>query len=199
MTYSLILNEEFLIPTMRIIKTQIAILILLATTPALAQLKIGVSGGTVLSSLVRDSQLNARAGKVGYLVGANARLNLGELGWFVQSGITYTLEGDSDQSLNFLKVPIVLGLDISDDVNIHVAYDFAWQMSNDNNAQDFYNKTANILGLGAEINLGEKFAIGSKLNYGLSNLVKDPAGAKNYKIRPFTLELYLTYFFISRT
>jgi hypothetical protein len=182
---------------MKSIKIQIALFVLLASTPGLAQLKIGISGGAVLSSLVRDSQLNAREGKVGYVVGTSARLNLGELGWFVQTGMSYTLEGDSDQSINFVKVPAVLGLDVSEDMNVYVAYDFAWQMSNDNNVQDFYNKTANILGLGAELYLGKKFAIGSKLNYGLSNLVKDPSGAKNFKIRPFTLEFYLTYFIIN--
>jgi hypothetical protein len=182
---------------MKFIIIQIAIFVLLASTAALAQLKIGVSGGAVLSSLVRDGQMNARQGKVGYMVGASARLNLGELGWFVQTGMSYTLEGDSDQSINFLKVPAVLGLDVSEDVNVYVAYDLAWQMSNENNAQDFYNQTANILGLGAELYPGKKLAIGSKLNYGLSNLVKDPSGAKNFKIRPFTLEFYLTYFIIS--
>lgn len=182
---------------MKIVKIQIALFILLATAPAFSQLKVGISGGAVLSSLVRDSQLNAREGKVGYVAGASARLNLGELGWFVQTGLYYTLEGDNDQSINFLKVPAVLGLDVSDDMNVYVAYDFAWQMSNENNVQDFYNKTANILGLGAELYIGEKFAVGSRLNYGLSNLVKDPFGAKNYKIRPFTLEFYLTFFIIS--
>jgi hypothetical protein len=165
-------------------------------TYAYSQLKIGVTGGVVLSSLVRDNQLNARAGTLGYLFGANARINLGELGWFVQSGISYSLEGDNDQNLNFIKIPMVLGLDVSDDVNIHAAYDFAWQVGNQNNVQDFYNGNANMLGLGAEINISEKFAMGFRLNYGLSNLVNDPAKAKNFKIRPFTLDLYLNYYLL---
>ena len=44
-----------------------------------AQLKVGVNGGVVLSSLVRDSNLAANDGTVGYLIGANLKYNLGEL------------------------------------------------------------------------------------------------------------------------
>ncbi len=169
---------------------------LLLSTNVYSQLKVGLTGGMVLSSLVRDSQLDAKAGKVGYIVGANARIYLGELGWFVQSGISYSLEGDVDQKLNFVKIPMVLGFSFAGDVNIHAAYDFAWQVGNQNDVQDFYNSNANMLGVGAEINVSEKFAIGFRLNYGLSNLVKDPMGARNFKIKPLTLDLYLNYFFL---
>ena len=180
---------------MKIFKILIPLFFLIPTH-VYSQLKVGLTGGVVLSSLVRDSQLNARAGKFGYLIGANARINLGELGWFVQSGISYTLEGDNDQNLNFVKIPMVLGLDVSDDVNIHAAYYFAWQVGNQNEVQDFYNSNANMFGLGAEIDISKKFAMGFRLNYGLSNLVKDPMQAKNFKIRPFTLDLYLNYYLL---
>lgn len=160
-----------------------------------AQVRIGVTGGPVLSSLIRDSNLNARAGMVGYMVGAVAKLNVGELGWFFQTGVNYTLEGDNDQNLNFVKIPLTIGFDASDDVNIHVAYNLAWQVGNHNNVQEFYNDFANILGVGFEIYISKKFAIGSTLNYGLSNLVKDPAEAKQFNVKPFTFDLYLTYFF----
>ena len=169
-------------------------LILFLSTPSLAQLRIGVMGGPVLSSLVRDSNLSARAGMVGYIVGGVAKLNVGELGWFFQSGVTYSLEGDNDQNLNFIKIPLTIGFDASDDVNIHVAYNLAWQVGNHNNVQEFYNEFINILGIGFEIYVSKKFGIGSRLNYGLSNLVSEPAAAKNFDVKPFTLDLYLTYF-----
>lgn len=164
------------------------------TNVSYAQLRVGATGGVVLSSLIRDSNLNSRAGTVGYLVGATAKYNVGDLGWFFQSGVNYTLEGDNDQSLNFVKIPLTIGLDASDDVNINVTYYLAWQVGNENNVQDFYYEKANMLGLGFEVYLSDKFALGTKLNYGLSNLVSDPAGAKNYTIKPFTLDIYLTYF-----
>ncbi len=172
-----------------------AFVFLLIVQTASAQFRFGVTAGPVLSSLVRDNNLSARAGKVGFLIGGVAKLNVGDLGWFFQSGITYTLEGDNDQNLNFVKVPLIIGFDASDDVNIHVAYNLAWQVGNHNNVQDFYNDTANILGVGFEVYLSEKFAIGSRLSYGLSNLVKEPTGAKQFDVKPFTFDLYLTYFF----
>lgn len=183
---------------MKPIKYFLLIFISLSVSPAIAQLKIGVTGGAVLSTLIRDSNLNANQGMVGYLVGANARLNLGELGWFVESGVSYTLEGDNEQHLNFVKIPLMFGLDFGDDAAFYVTYNLAWQVGNQNNVQDFYNDFANILGLGVEVYLGDKFAVGPRLNYGLSNLVKDPAGAKNYNIKPFTLDLYLTYYLLKK-
>lgn len=159
-----------------------------------AQLKVGFTGGAVLSTLIRDSNLKTADGQFGYLLGATAKYNLGGLGWFVQSGINYTLEGDSQQKLNFVKVPLTLGLDMGEDVSIYGIYNLAWQVGNDNNVQDFYNQFANILGMGFCINTSEHFSIGGTLNYGLSNLVNDPAQAKNYNIKPFTFDIYLTYF-----
>lgn len=159
-----------------------------------AQLRVGATGGVVLSTLIRDGHLNSRAGTIGYLLGATAKYNVGELGWFFQSGANYTLEGDNDQSLNFVKIPLTIGFDAADDVNINVTYNLAWQVGNENNVQDFYHDYTNILGLGFEVYASDKLAFGTKLNYGLTSLVSDPAGAKNYNVKPFTLDFYLTYF-----
>jgi hypothetical protein len=159
----------------------------------LAQLKVGLTGGMVLSSLVRDSQLVANDGVVGFLIGANAKLSLGDLGWFIRSGINYTQEGDYEQSISFLKVPLTLGLDAFNDVSIFVTHHLAWLVGNENSVQDFYHDFANILGLGFEIHISTKFSVGSSLNYGLSNLVSEPDPNKNFKVKPISLDLYVTY------
>ena len=167
--------------------------LLFFSLPSLAQVKIGMNGGIVLSSLIRDESLSAQKGRVGYLIGINAKYNLGDLGWYVLSGVDYTLEGDSDQKLKFVKVPLTLGLDFSEGGSFFVAYNFAWQVGNDNGVQDFYKEYANILGIGFEIKVSEKISLCMRLNYGLSNLVEDPAEAKNFNIKPLTLDLFLTY------
>ena len=177
------------------LKFLIVILPLISLTGQLhAQLKVGFTGGAVLSSLIRDNHLNLHAGKFGYLVGATAKYNIGELGWFVQSGVNYTLEGDSQQNLNFVKVPLTLGLDLGEDVSLYGTYNLAWQVGNENNVQDFYNHSATILGMGFCINTSKHISIGGTLNYGLSNLVSDVPQAKNYTIKPFTFDIYITYF-----
>lgn len=162
----------------------------------IAQIKVGINGGVVLSSLIRESNLAAQDGTVGFLIGANAKYNMGELGWYIQTGVDFTAEGDHIQKLNFVKIPLIFGLDASEDVSIFVTYNFAWQVGNHNNVQEFYKEYANILGLGFEIHMPKNLSIGTRLNYGLSNLVanpNDPQDAKNFSIKPFTLELYLTY------
>lgn len=159
----------------------------------LAQVKIGLKGGVVLSTLIRDSNIAVNDGAVGYLFGASAKYNLGELGWFIQSGVDFTSEGDHIQNLKFVKVPLILGIDASDDVSLFVAYNLAWQTGDQNGVQDFYHDFANILGLGFEIHISSKVLIGTRLNYGLSNLVSVPVDAKNFTIKPFTLDLYLGF------
>jgi hypothetical protein len=159
-----------------------------------AQLKVGFTGGAVLSTLIRDNNLKTADGQFGYLLGATAKYNIGELGWFVQSGVNYTLEGDSQQKLNFVKVPLTLGLDLGEDVSLYGTYNVAWQVGNENNVQDFYKHSATILGMGFCINTSKHISIGGTLNYGLSNLVSDVMQAKNYSIKPFTFDIYLTYF-----
>ena len=160
---------------------------------ASAQVNVGINGGAVLSSLVRDNNIAVQDGLAGYLVGINAKYNMGELGWFAQSGVDYTLEGDSGQKLNFVKVPLTLGFDFENGGSFFGTYHLAWQVGNDNGVQDFYKEFATILGFGFEIEVSKKFSLVTRLNYGLSNLVDDPLEAKNFTIKPFTLDLYITY------
>lgn len=171
---------------------------LLCTMAVLAQtqLKIGLTAGGVFSTLIRDSNLNAQGGYLGYTVGTTAKLNMGDLGWFVQSGVHYSHEGDVGQKLDFVKLPFTLGLDVSEDVALYVSYYLAWQVGNDNDVQDFYEENASMLAFGADVDISKSFALGTRLCYGLSNLVDDPAGAKYYTIKPFGFDLYLTYYFI---
>jgi hypothetical protein len=64
------------------------------TTPVSAPWRAGITAGTRLSSLIRDSQLKTNTANIGFLIGANARLNLDYLSWFVKSGDSYSLERD---------------------------------------------------------------------------------------------------------
>jgi len=164
-----------------------------ANMVAHAQVRIGFNGGVVLSTLNRDSNIAANDGSVGYLVGANVKYNLGELGWYLQSGVDFTSEGDYVQPLKFLKIPLIIGLDAKDHVSIFVAYNLAWQTGNANGVQEFYNNFANMLGLGFEIHMSPKVSVGARLNYGLSNLVSVPAEAKNFTVKPLTFDLYLAF------
>ncbi len=163
---------------------------------AQTKLKLGLTGGGVFSTLIRDSNLNAKGGYLGYTFGATAKLNMGDLGWFVQSGVHYSHEGDVAQKLDFLKLPLTLGIDVSEDIALYSSYYLAWQVGNANNVQDFYKESASMLAFGADVEITKNFSLGSRLCYGLSNLVDDPAGAKNFIIKPFNFDFYLTYFFV---
>ncbi len=160
-----------------------------------AQVRVGLTGGVILSSLVRDASINANAGRVGYLAGVTTKIYMGDIGWFFEPAVTYSLEGDHDQPVSFIKIPLKIGFDMTEGVNFHGIYYPAIMVGNQNGVQDFYKGFASIIGLGFDFYLSDHFDIGLNLNYSLSNLVSDPAGAKNFKIKPFTMDVYLTYFF----
>lgn len=156
------------------------------------QIQIRAKGGLVLSSLVRDSNMNLYDGRIGYLLGVNAKIDISDLGWYLQSGIDYANEGDSELTLNFLKVPLIIGLDISDGTSVFMIYNLAWNLDK-SDAEGSYSNFANMLGFGIEFALSTKTSFGSSLSYGLSNLVQDPDVAMNFNIKPLTFNLYLVY------
>ena len=79
----------------------------------MAQWIVAPKAGVVLSSLKRDGNLNLNGGAVGFMGGFMFKKNMGELGWFVQPELQYSYFGDGEQKFSFIKIPLVLGYDVS--------------------------------------------------------------------------------------
>lgn len=171
----------------------IILLSILSFGPLLAQLKVGLKGGAVLSTLRRDASLNLNGGTLGYLAGIMVKKNMGELGWFFQPEFQYVYLGDGDQKLSFVKIPLIIGFDVSDDVNIHIGYQPGWLVGASNDAKDSYKSMNHEISLGMDFMAGNKVLLGLRVNYGLTNLVEDPKEVKNYEVTTFTVDIYMAF------
>jgi hypothetical protein len=160
----------------------------------MAQTSFGIKGGAVLSTLRRDANLNVNGGRVGYLLGIFVKKNMGDLGWFFQPEVQYATEGDNGQKLAYLRVPLLLGLDLSEDVNLHLAYQPSILIGGENDARDFLKTWNHVISMGMEFTAIKNGLIGTRINYGATNIVEVPAEAKNYTIRTFTVDVYLALF-----
>ncbi len=160
---------------------------------SIAQMKIGLKGGAVLSTLRRDASLNLNGGAIGYLGGIMLKKNMGELGWFIQPELQYVYLGDGNQKLSFVKIPITIGFDVSDDVNIHIGYQPGWLVGASNDAKDSYKTLNHEISLGMDFMAGNKVLLGLRVNYGLTNLVEDPVVVKNYEVTTFTVDMYMAF------
>jgi len=160
---------------------------------SVAQVKIGLKGGAVLSSLRRDASLNMNGGSIGYLGGIMVKKNMGELGWFIQPELQYAYIGDRDQKFSFIKIPVMIGFDVSDDVNIHVGYQPGWMIGATNDAKNSYKNMNHEISLGMDFMAGNKVLLGLRVNYGLTNLVDDPMEVKNFEVKTFTVDLYMAF------
>jgi hypothetical protein len=163
------------------------------STPLLAQWKIAPKAGVVLSTLKRDGNININGGTVGFMGGLMFKRNMGELGWFVQPELQYAYFGDGEQKLSFFKIPLVLGLDFSDDVNVHLAYQPGFLVGGDNDAKENFKHVNHEISLGMDFIAGQKVLLGLRINYGLTNLVENPAEVKNYDVNTFTVDLYIGF------
>jgi hypothetical protein len=164
--------------------------------PVLSQLMVGVKAGTVLSTTNKDGHLNLKGGRVGYVAGMQARKYVGELGWWLQAEAVYAAEGDNEEVLRFAKIPLVAGFDAGADVNIHVAYTTAFLVGGTDDVMDYYERVSHVLSLGMEAYAGERWVIGGRLNYTVSNLVEVPLEAKFFNVHPLTFELYAAFWLL---
>jgi hypothetical protein len=158
---------------------------------SIAQFAAGIKGGIELSTLRRDDNLNLNGGRVGFAAGVFAKKNMGELGWFIQPEILYVSEGDNTQKLDYLKIPIMLGFDVSEDVNIHGGYNLAILVGPGNEVKEAFSSTNHQITLGMEFQGFKNGFFGIRLNYGASNIVEDPATVKNFTVHTLTSSMYM--------
>lgn len=158
-----------------------------------AQWKIAPKAGVVLSTLRRDASLNMNGGMVGYMGGFMFKRNMGELGWFVQPELQYVYFGDRDQKFSFVKIPLILGFDVSHDVNIHGGYQPGFLVGGNNYAKDIFKSVNHEISLGMDFLAGTKVLLGLRINYGLTNIVEDAMEVKNLEVKSFTADIYLGF------
>jgi hypothetical protein len=91
-------------------------------------------------------------------------------------------------------VPLLIGLDLSEDVNLHMAYQPSILVGGENEARDFLKTWNHVISMGMEFTAFKNGLFGVRVNYGSTNIVDDATEAKNFTIKTFTVDVYAALF-----
>jgi hypothetical protein len=138
--------------------------LLFTVEEAKCQTQFGVKGGMNFSGFRRTADT-----KFGYQLGLAGKHYLSDLGWFVQPEVFYSREGNLNQPLEFINVPIIVGFDFSDNFNIHTGLQAGFLIGTMGDEDNNYNKVNAVVNFGFEFYTFKKTSIGFRFDYGLSD------------------------------
>jgi len=162
-----------------------ALLFIAGLKPVQAQIRevknqYGVKVGMNYSGFRRTPDL-----KFGYQIGVVGKRYLGDLGWFVQPEINYSREGNLNQPLEFINVPIILGFDFSDNFNLNLGFQAGILVGTQGIEGYEYKNVNTVINLGLEFYSFKKTTIGFRFDYGLSDFEESTGISITY-----TFEVY---------
>ena len=168
----------------------------------------GLKTGLNLSIL--SSSFNSEASfKPGFHLGAFMKTRLGESGYF-QPEIYYSNQGQKNDygadgstklNMNYLNIPLLFGFGNRFSIQAGPQVGFLLSAkevgelngsSMDDDLMDFSNTVDFSLVLGLEFKASENIALGSRLNYGMTNVFKE---IDDYEIENRVFHFYLSYTF----
>lgn len=147
-----------------------------------------VKAGLNYSGYRREPDLD-----VGYQFGLGAKKYLGDLGWFFQPELTYSLEGNINKRLEMLYIPLVLGFDAHESFNFHLGFQYGFLLGTRNTYEESNLESGNPQFLfGTDFYSIPRSILGFRFSYGLSPIDKTITSS-----RPVNFALHY-YFIIKR-
>ena len=112
----------------------VTIILLVTISTANAQYKVGFKAAFNYSSFRGNPNI-----KAGYQLGIAGKKYIGDLGWFFQPEVNYSLEGPENQRVEFINVPLIFGFDFSENFNLHLGYQSGFLIGTRDNGSIDYN------------------------------------------------------------
>jgi hypothetical protein len=168
------------------IHTRLGLLIIglffLCNCELFAQTQIGLKGGGNFSGFRRVADT-----KFGWQVGVAGKNYLGDLGWFIQPEIFYSKEGNINQPLEFINVPVILGFDFGDNFNIHTGLQAGFLIASAEDSSFDYKNVNMVVNFGFEFYTFKKTSIGFRFDYGMSDFDKSANTAITYNFGVYVI------------
>ena len=164
-----------------LISTLIAILLFCFSVDGFAQSRFGVKGGMNFSGFRRTPET-----KFSYQAGVAGKKYIGSLGWFLQPEVFYSREGNLNQPLEFINVPIIVGFDFGDSFNVHTGLQAGFLVGTQGDLDNDYHNVNVVMNFGFEFYTFKKTSIGFRFDYGLYDFEKETGTSVTY-----TFEVYL--------
>jgi len=145
----------------------------------------GLKGGLNYSGFRQNVDL-----KFGWNAGIVGKRYLSDLGWFLQIEGVYSKEGNINQPLEFINVPILFGFDFSDSFNMHLGYQSGFLVGTMGNTDTQYKNYNPTFVFGFEFYTFTFTSLGARYNYGLSDIEEGTGTSVTY-----TFEVYFIAWF----
>lgn len=161
----------------------ITFILLMSNSSANGQYKFGIKTAFNYSSFRGNANL-----KAGYQFGIAGKKYIGDLGWFFQPEVNYSLEGAENQRVEFINVPLIFGFDFSENFNLHVGYQSGFLIGTRENDSFEYQTYNPVINFGLEFYPSNRSVFGARYDYGLSDIDKS-----NFSAITFNFEVYLIF------
>ncbi len=168
--------------------TLIALLIILLYFPVFSQTAFGIKGGVNFSGLNTDSNFGYQV-EFGWHGGVMGKKYLGDLGYFLQGEVLYQQQGNQNHHLDYLKIPVMVGFDFSDDLNIH----FGWYYGNLLTSNENFKSDDWGMLLGMDFYTTKSFITTIRLDHGFHNIVADEATLNFFNAKNAVIDISITY------
>lgn len=162
-----------------------------------AQTKVGIGGGVSFATLFRDGQASAD-GRTGFNLTIGAKQPIGNLGWHIRGDMFYSSEGYKNQRLDYLRLPVCIGFDFSEDFNIFFGWYASTLVRTNEHIDTNYKKLNTGSSFGVEVIMLDKLGLQTRINTGIPNIVSDDATLNFLTASTFSIDLTLIYIIISK-
>ena len=164
----------------------------LAFNNLMAQNSFSIAAGLNYSSVSSINSSNPD-GKLGFNGGVAYKWYLGNLGWFVKPGLSYSQEGWLLQRIDYLNVPVISGFDFTDDFNFNIGFQYSYLVGGLNDPQGRIDRSNLAFLVGFEFYPAELFDVGLRFANGVKNIVAKPDEMVIKDARTYSIQFYFAF------
>lgn len=164
----------------------------LAVIKIQAQNSLSLSAGLNYSSVSSINSSNPD-GKLGFNAGLAYKWYLGDLGWFVKPGLSYSQEGWLLQRLDYLNLPVISGFEFTDDFNFNLGFQYGYLVGGLNDPENTIDRSNLAFLVGFEFYPADIFDVGLRFANGIKNIIAKPDEMVIKDARTYSIQFYFSF------
>jgi hypothetical protein len=172
--------------------TSVIVLQLLLGNALMAQNTLSLAAGLNYSSVSSINSSNPD-GKLGFNAGIAYKRYIGDLGWFVKPGFSYSQEGWLLQRIDYINLPVISGFDFTDDFNFNLGFQYGYLVGGLNDPQNRIDRSNLAFLVGFEFYPTEIFDVGLRFANGIKNIVAKPDEMVIKDARTYSIQFYFGF------
>jgi len=163
-----------------------------------AQQVLSLNAGLNYSSVSSVNSSNPD-GKLGLNAGLAYKIYLGDLGWMIKPGLSYSQEGWLHQRLDYINMPVIAGFDFTDDFNINLGAQYGFLVGGLDDPTERVNRSNVAILVGFEFYPADVLDVGLRFANGVMNVIAKPDNMVIKDARTYSIQFYFGFNFGKKT